>query len=364
MSHEIYRETDLRVSMSHKAQTNYATQLAAADLGASGKSFRPTAGVMPSPVLILAREGPHAFSGTEDALQGNEREMLRDLQFPLSFNLNSWLIGWAAALALGNVSSVQEGATGHYTHTIKRTNPLGASGTRNAKVTSMYFEAVGPDSGRRKAIFPSLAISQFTLTFRRRELITLAMDFIGSGKEDTATAVTLPSLSTEVLLAGTNMKIEIGNQGGGLTDFTERVREATFQVTQELLADLGYIPNAATPSDGKFRSAMRFGRRAGTLTLAIEAARASTDVLTDLLNRQRKEVKITVDSGVVAGTGTANHGFVLRIPDCRFREAPIEFQDSEAVYAVQVPPDAMYEDSGIGAAFQFTVENDQPSYLA
>ncbi|MGH7751707.1 MAG: hypothetical protein ACREN5_02735, partial [Gemmatimonadales bacterium] len=343
--------------------TNYATALTDANLTA-GKSYRPTTPLFPAVQRILARTGPHPFTGHEWAVKENENEILNDLRFSLPFSGDSFLVGLFGAFALLSVTSVQEGITGHYTHTIRPSDPIAASGTRQTKVTSMYFEATGPDAGRRKRKFQSLALERFTLNIRRRELIQLESAWVGSGQEDAAAAVTLPALSAEQLLSGTQVKVEVMNQGAGSTDLTARFREATLEFQQVLQADQGYIPNATTPASGKFRSDLRFLRRLVNMTLAFEVDRSSTDLEDRVKNRTRTEVKISVDNGVVAGTGTKNHGFVFRVPDCRLMEAPLDFPEEEAVYGVSIPGEHMYPDAGIGnKPFELVVENTQVSYL-
>lgn len=361
---EVIREVDLRIALSHLAQSNYATALTGANLGA-GKSYRPTAPILPEIQKIYARRGAHVFTGHEFPNQENEIEILRDLQFPLSFTADPFLLAWAGAFCLNKVTSVQEGATTHYTHTIIPSDPLAGSGTRDTKVTSVYFDSGGPDAGRRKAIFPSLAIVAATLNIRKNEPITLSMDLIGSGKEDTATAVTIPALTADVPLLGTNVKIEIGDTGGGLTDYTARFREMTIRFFQEAAADLGYQPVTATPSDGKFRSTLQFRRRGAEINAVIEIDRSSTALRTRWLNRTRSEIKVTQDSGVLAGTGTDNYGFEFRVPDCRFMEIPVNFDAGDGVYAIQIGSEDMYRSSGIGnVPFELKVENIQSSYFA
>ena len=364
MSFEMIRGGDLRIALSHLAQTNYTTALSAANLGA-GVSYAPSAALLPEITRTLAREGAQPFTGHEFPEAAFEHEIQRDLRFSLNFNpVNSYLVGWAGAFALQDVSSVQEGVTGHYTHTLKPSDPLAASGTFQSKVTSVYFDSGGPDAGRRKAIFPSLALTNFTLSGRRGEMIQFSMDLIGSGKEDTSTAVTPPSLSTGTVLSGQNFKVELGDKGGGLTDITDRVSEWNFVCTQGVDEAGGYVPNTTTPADGKFRSRLHIIRRTFSLDLAVFADRANTDIRTRVNGETQSEIKITVDSGVVAGTGTKNHGFVIRIPACRLQEAPLEFDESGAFYRVTVPENQFYKDSAIAdSPCTLTVENEQASYI-
>lgn len=364
MAVEIIRGSDLRLALSKLAQSAYGTALSAANLNA-GKSFRPVAGIFADPTVILGGQGPRAFTGHEWAVADDEREVLRDLEFSLNFNANPFLVAWAAALALGSVTSVQEGVTGHYTHTIRPSDPLSSTGFQ-AKVTSLYLEAVGPDANRYKGIYPSLAVLGFTLTGRMRELAQMSVDLLGSGKVDRTTAVTLPALSSDRLL-GLQWKVEITPSGQALVDVTERVKEWAFTCRQNVDREAGYVPNAATPADGRFRSQLRLVNRTFALTLALLADRSkfgTNDVRDWKESRTKLDIVITIDSGVVAGTGTSNHKVKVRLPECRLSDAPLAADDLGASFALEVPESGVYENTGVtDAPCTITVDDDEPSYL-
>lgn len=362
----VIRPEDLRMQMSHLAST-FAAPLSQANLNA-GKSWRPVGGVLPEPVQRFARQAAGvAFTGHEYAVQQNEREIQRDVQVSLVFELNSWLAGFAAAFLLDDVASVQEGSTGHYTHTCKPVNLLASGNGMLAKLTDIYFDAGSADANRRKFILLALALQRFSISGRIGGNCQIAMDFLGSGKEDTATAITLAALSTEVLLGGEQWKFERGDTGGALTDITDRIREWTFECVNEIDAERGYTPNVATLADAKYRRQFRVLRRRFSLSWTEEVDRAQQVAAggprARALARTRTETKITIDSGVQAGTGTDNHGMEIRIPDHRLPVVDPQIGADGAVLPITVPMELMYPDAGIGnVPLVVTVENDQASY--
>ncbi|MFQ5696106.1 MAG: phage tail tube protein, partial [Terriglobia bacterium] len=271
--------------------------------------------------------------------------------------------GYLGAFCLANVNSVQEATTTHYTHTIRPRDPLLATG-RQARLTTLYFEATGPDAGRRKAAYPDLTVLSFTLTVRPGEFIALAADFIGSGREDAAAAPTIPALASAFEIDSQQILIELGDQGGALTDISERLRELTITVNQVIDEAGRYRPTGGALANARFAARMPFLRRTASISIALGADRANTDIKDRVLNEQRSHIKITGDSGVLAGTGTVNHKFVFNVPDCRLREAPLEFDDSGAFYRVAIPETSMFPDSGIGnVPFELVVDNTQVSYF-
>jgi len=370
MAFEVIRSEDLRAQFTHIAQGTYpgVTATNQTNLNA-GKSFRPKSATIGEISVVRAEEGAMAFTGHEWPDGAGERHILRDCNMSLPFAMNSWLVGLAAALFASQVTSVQEGATGHYTHTSRPTNPLAGSGVRQVKVIPVYIDTGSADAGRIKRLYPSMALAGFSVSSRRGEMIQMAMDLVGSGKYDEATAITLVALSSQVLFSGQAMKVEYGAKGGALTDITERIREVSLRFTQNLALPEGYVPNATTPADGKFRSMLWFTSRQASIQMGLFVNRANRDLIDDMLSltneqQARKELKFTFDSGIVAGTGTSNHKLTVRFPDVRISETPVGFEDNGAVYSVGVSENQVYRDVAVAdSPFTIITDNDFASYL-
>lgn len=357
MAFEVIAGEDCRFVFSHLKQSAYGTRLTDGNLG-SGKSVRLNTATMGDISITRAQEGPRPFTGSEFNF-GDERENVRDSAFSLALPANSLMLPWAAAFLLGSVASVQEGATTHYTHTIRPNNPLAVGQGRQALVTTIYLDTNGPDSGRLKRALPALAFSGLTLSWSRREVMSMAVDLVGSGAEDTAAAVTIPALTSVVDFTAGDVVTTYGDKGGALTDVSERFRDCSIRVNQQLALDEGYYPGS-----GKYRGRLWFIRRTFSIEMALWANRANRDFLDDMLNLTRKELKFTIDSGVVAGTGTVNHKAVIRFPDVRITESPMAFEDAGATWNVRVSENQVYKDAAVAdSPVTFTCDNTQASYL-
>src|SRR3990172_536021 len=199
---ELIQQTDPRLVVSHLAQTAYGTALTSTQLNA-GKSFRPKEAFLGEATIIRAEEGPMAFTGHEWPDGNDERDIRRDERLALNLAMNSYWVGFLAAMLCGQVTSVQEGATGHYTHTSRPTNPLAASGVRDAKVTSFFVDSGSADGGRIKRVILSLALAGFRISAAKAgQMVAVASDWIGSGSDDpTATGYTIPALTSQVLFS-------------------------------------------------------------------------------------------------------------------------------------------------------------------
>jgi len=353
---DVFRGYEARFVMALKKQTDYATALLQADLD-GGNSYRPTAAILPNRQVIRAGEGARPMQGDEFSRAASERITGFDNPFSLGFNLDEKLLAHLAGLLLGEVGSIQEGITGHWTHTIKPSDPKTAG--LDALVSSYYFDSGDTEAGRRKMIIPSVAVQRLTVTQPQRGYLQLAVDLIGSGKEDNATIIVIPALSTEQLYDERMWRIDLMNKGAGDADISARVREWSFFMEQELLADLGYRPNIAALTAAQFRSRMQFGRRSFGLSMVAETDRTSRDLLDRFEAGTETEVKITVDSGVVAGTGTDNLGFEARFPAVKLTGSPIEFDGEDGVYRVDVAPAQVFKDDAEAESpFTLTVESD------
>lgn len=359
MAFEKFLARDARIVVSHKEQTAYGTELVDADIDA-GFSFRLNAADMGNISVVRAEEGPKPFTGHEWPTGDDERDIIRDSSLSIALPLNSFMAGWAGALLLGKIASVQEGVTGRYTHTINPTDPLAASGVRQAKVTSIYLDSGSVDASRLRRKLFDLALSDVTISGRIREIVQLAINLIGSGQENITPTIVIPAQTAAVQFSGQSVKVEYGNKGGGLTDITERVREYSLRFIQNLLSDDGY-----TPGSGKFRDRIEFVDRQGSIDLALFASRANRDLLDDMLNLTRKELKFTFDSGVLAGSSTTNHLVVCRYPDVRISESPLSVDAAGGAYAVRVAENQINRDIAVAATpFEIVVDNTQATYLS
>jgi len=359
MAFEVIMGPDLRIIVSHKKQSAYGTYLPHANFE-TGMAIRLNTATVGDVSILRSPGTPRAGSHTEFPVADNERKVGQDSKLSIAMDCESFMAGWGLAFLMGGVASAQEGATTHWTHTFTCTDPLSASG-RNVLITSAYLDTGGPDGTRLIRIIPDLTPMSLSLSGKGKDVVQLAIEMVGSGRETTDQILSpFPALMTQTLYANDGVKLEVGAKGGGLTDFTERLSEWSISFHQELALDQGYYPGS-----GYYRGRLWFIRRFFTIDFALYASRANRDFIDDMLLRTLKEVKITIDSGVVPGTGTGTHKIVARYPSCRFSEAPMVFNPEGALYQVKVADDQVYIDSAIAASpCTVVVDNVQSAYLA
>ena len=362
MAHEKVRATDLRVALPIKEQTDYATALVGADFT---RSFDFNEAIFPTPTVQFSGAGPRPMRGHEWGEGGAKIDQRHDLQFSLARPANTLLTAWAYAFLLGSVVSVKDATFNHWTHTITPRDPIASGGLRQARVTSVYFEETGPDAGRSKGIFPSIAVNSVNLSGSPGESALLAVDFVGSGKDNADTAITVPALAAGVELLMRGAKFEMGPFDGAFTDFTQRLIEWNLAMSQNLDLEGGYRPNAVTPLDGRFRSQFEYTSRTLAMTMALEKDRSNQDVFDWMVAQQRLKAKVTIETLIKTDASSAiTHSLVIDVPDFELAESPEQFQNDAGIYALSVPNEMINKKDGSTQPFTVTVINDEASYFA
>ncbi len=358
MAFQVIMGTDIRMILTHKKQSAYGTHIPHAEFE-TGRSIRVNTATVGDVTVLRSPGTPRAGGRTEFPVADNELKVAQDSRLSLAMDCDSHMIAWALAFLMGGVVSVQEGATTHWTHTITCTNPLTASG-RNALVTSAYLDTGGPDVTRLIRILRDLAVQSVTVSGRGKDVCSLAIETIGSGAEEVDETLTpFPDLATIYLFANNGVKWEIGPKGGALVEMQERLVEWSLRFNQELALDQGYYPGS-----GYYRGRLWFIRRSFSIDFSMYANRLNCDFIDYMLDRPLEEIKVTVDSGTVAGTGTGNHKMTFRYPSVRVTEAPMTFNPEGAVYPVRVAEDQVYYDSAIAASpCTVVVDNTTAAYL-
>lgn len=358
MAYEVLRGEDCRLVFTHKKQSAYGTQIPDSDIEA-GHACRANVWTFGSRTPMKVGAGARAFEGNEWGDGAQERIIAYDSGISLSMDLNSWIAGWAFSFLLQDLTSTQEGATGHYNHELHPLNPLTAvTGTRICPVTSVFMDSAGPDAGRWMRMLYDLAVVGITISGRRKEMIQISIDCQGSGREDLAPTITVPSDATIYEIDGQNVTVEYGTKGGALTDITERVTEWSLSFR------LG-MSDGFNPGSGQYRGKAQYLTRAFSIDLALDVDRSSHDIYDHMLALTRKELLFTMDSGVAAGTSeTTNHQVVCRYPDVRISESPMQMAADGAQYAVRVAENNIFKDSAVSdSPVTVDVDNATAAYL-
>ncbi len=285
------------------------------------------------------------------------RELTRDLRLARTMDLSSLLFGWAAAFAMGSVTSTQPAPgtnPNFWQHVIKFSS---ASASRQAPVTTIYEELSGQTSFRRK--LESLAVESFSISGRAREVAQLQMNLIGSGRVTTG-AVTLPALTGVSLLDLGGLVFKLGAQGAAV-NITERLIEFSVSVAQNTDADNGYHPGS-----GLYRNRLWFGNRRASFSATVFVDSASTDLYDNWLNENIREVSFEFIGDLITSGQPETHGGVILFPAVRLTAAQIGESNGMLIYRISAGEEDVYKGAGGSPdePIQITVRNNISSYLA
>jgi hypothetical protein len=293
MTFEVLMGTDIIFVASHKVQSAYGTRLANADFQTTvGKRLLLNTATLGDVRPSRSPGTPRAGSRTEHPIANVEKVTGHDSSLSLAMDCDSMSLGLFLAHIFQDCDSTQEGATTHYTHVMQCTDPLAVSGSRVSLVTSAYLDAGNSEAGRLQRILQDLAVTGVTISGRGKDIVSQAVDMIGSGREVTDQAITPSSLADVQEFANDGVKLEYGNKGGSLTDISDRLDTWSLRFNKQLASDQGYYPGS-----GLYRGRLWFIRRSFSIELGIYVNRANRDLIDDMKNRTEKEIKVTIDSG-------------------------------------------------------------------
>lgn len=366
MPFEVILGEDCVFVVSHKIQSAFGTRLADADFETGlGRRILLNAATMGNVTTQRAGGGPKAGSRTEHPVAAHERVVGHDSALSLAMDCESYMLGYALSHFFGQDDPTQEGTTGAWTHVFQLTDPLEADVGRAVPITSVYLDTGGPDETRMLRLLADLAVQSVTLSGRGNDLVSLAIEMPGSGlvyDQDSEIPVSVTPVEMPddfILFANNAVKFEYGDRGGSLDEIQERLDTWAIRLNRTLALDKGYYPGS-----GYYRGRLWFLRRAFSLEFALFADRASKDLFDDMVGLTRKEIQITIDSGIAAGTSeTKTHKLVLRYPDVRISEAPLAF-NPEGQFAVRVSEDQVFLDAEDNESpCTATMVNEVPAYL-
>lgn len=347
------RMQDRILVVSDKKQTNYSTILTDVNLQA-GKRFAPNAPVFGQPE-------PRFFTDRARSMKGHDyatlrKEVERELSEQLSFDGDSWLLAWAAAFAMGKVTSVQPNAGGNptaYLHTIKPLDP-GVDG-KDLPVTTIYTEVANVAALKRR--LHSIAFREFGIEFPPNAPVQLTAAIVGSGQITTGALATPPSLATDNLLYSNDMVFSYGAQAGP-TDITSQIVRGSvrFGFTWNIDDD-----NARHVGSGLYRA--RAWVTSPNITLEFQRLVDDTDSTAndEWLAGTVREIKVYV-GGATIGPGPEKHDLEIRglavIPEgVRVGQA-----GDKSVYQYSIGPEHWLK-QGSSDVVTIKVTNLQTSYL-
>ena len=346
------RTYDLTWAFSTKKQADYATLVANSDL-------TQHIAVIGSEVVELSRT---SYSDAQQFGKGHEfptlfRELTRETKFARTVDLSSLMAGWAAAFGMGNVVTSQPNAVNNptaYRHVITFFN---ASAGKQVPVTTIYEQVIAQSTFERK--IESLAVSDFTISGKAREVAQLQINLVGSGKT-TNGSVTVPALTPVSVFDMGNLSFHLGPQGAPL-DLSERLSDFTVKVTQNL-----DLQNAYRPGGGIYASRMWVGARRATFDATIYIDSSNTDLVDDFVNGSLLEVSFKFTGDTILAGQPETHDCEIKFPAVRITAIPIAAQTDMLAYKISAGETDVYKDAGgtPNEPLQITVTTTVPSYLA
>ncbi len=345
------RMHDVKWAFSNKKQADYTTLVADNDLTQH--------------ISILgadvAEVGRTSYSDEKQYGKGHEfpttfRELTRAIKLSRTMDLSSLMAGWSAAFGMGHVVTSQPNASNNPTAYRHVVTFFDASAGKQVPVTTIYEQVLAQPSFERK--LESLAVSDFTISGKSRDVAQLQVAFVGSGKT-TNGAVTIPSLTPVSVFDMGGLTFKLGTQGAPV-DLSQRLLDFTVKVTQNLDVSNSYIPGG-----GLYASRMWAGVRRATFDAQLYLDSASTDLLDDFINASLLEVSFKFSGDTILGGQPEKHDCEIKFPAVRINALPVSTQGDLLVYRITAGETDVYKDAGgtPNEPFQITVTNTVPAYL-
>lgn len=352
MPFEPQRTHEIDWVFSTKRGAAYATLVADVDLTQRIKLLGTDIGQLTRTQLSDAQR-----MGKGSEFASTVRELTRDMRLARTCDLSSLMAGWAAAFGMGNVATIQPNAGANptvYRHTIKFSDP---SVSKQVPVTTLFEKLSGQTPFLRK--LESLAVSDFSISGRTREVAQLAINLVGSGKITTG-SVTVPALSSLGLLDMGGMLFKFGPQAAAV-DMSERLENFSVSIGQGLDEQ-----NAYHPGSGLYRKRMWMGTRRAAFQFSAWVDVASTDVYDLFLAQTIREVSFKFVGDVITAGQPETHDCEIKFPACKFNAVQIGEQDGKLLYQVSCGEDDVYKGAGgtPDEPVQIVVTNTTATYLA
>ena len=287
------------------------------------------------------------------------RELTRDLKLARTCDLSSLMAGWAGAFGMGSVTTTQPNPTNNptaYQHVITFLDPV-ATGTKQCPVTTI-FESVAPE-GALQTRYESMALANFTISAKLREVGQLVMNWIGSGKETDGADANFPNLSPISILDAGGLTFQLGPIGAPV-DISTRLQDFQVKVTQNLDVNNGYVPGG-----GIYRKRIWVGARNATFDATVYIDSNSTDIIDDWVNATLLEAHFNFDGDYITAGQPEKHSCHILFPAVRITAFPIGTTGDMLNYKISVTNTEVYKDVGAtpNVPMQMTVINTEPSFL-
>jgi hypothetical protein len=342
------RMEDRLLVLSKLKQANYATILADASLIA-GKRVPVEAAVFGQPDVKRWSSQPLSMVGHDYATMVQEVE--RDLVESLSLVGDSWLLAWAFAFALGNVSSAA-GAGASFIHTIKPLDPSSAG--KDMPATTIYAEAANAANLQRR--LQSMIVKDVALDFPAGAPLKLAVNLIGSGQVTTGALATPPALMTLIPLMSNDLVFKYGTQAAP-TDISSQIVAGSVKFSFSWTPD---DANSRAPGGGLYRSRMWVGTPNFNLTFQRFVDDTASTPNDDFFADTIQEVLLSVAGPLISGSDF--HKITVRALAVVPTIVKLGQSGNKSIYQVTIAPDHFLK-QGAADVVTVTCENLESSFL-
>ena len=274
-----------------------------------------------------------------------------DVALKRNFDITSLLAGLFCGFGLGAVATTQPDAGGNPTVYDHDFTPQVASTSVQLPAITLVEEPVA-NTGIKKKIH-DLVVSSFEISGAGVDRLQISADLKGSGNQANST-LSMPAITAAKFLRWKDVKFELGNQGGALTDLSSRLKSFRFKYDNKTLDEDGYYPGS-----GLYRGRHEFGDREIELDFDLLQATDGAE-LDRLINSTNSAIKITAEGETI--TGIYKHKLIIDLPDLHFRTVERKYVDGKLAYGVAC--NIHYDDTG-GVLYpvKLSVRNDQSAYL-
>jgi hypothetical protein len=342
------RMEDRILVLSKLKQTSYATALTDVNLQ-GGKGVMPEAAVFGQPDVKRWTDMSLGMAGTDFARFTQEVE--RDLTESLALVGDSWLLAWAFAFAMGNVTSAA-GTGAAFVHTIKPLDPSSAG--KDMPATTVYAEAANVAGLQRRLL--SMIVKDVSLDFPKSAPLKLTVNLIGSGQVTSGLLATQPARMTLVPVMSNDLVFKYGTQGAP-TDISSQIVDGSVKFSFTWNPD---DANSRAPGGGLYRSRMWVGTPHLSLTFQRMVDDAASTPNDDFFADTIQEVLFSVAGPLIAGSNF--HGISIRGLAVIPQVVKLGQSGDKSVYQYTIGPDHWLK-QGASDVVTVTCTNLESSFL-
>ena len=282
----------------------------------------------------------------------SHRKVAETIALTRTLELNDLFAGWAAAFAMGRVTTTQPNPVNNpsvYDHLI-RWSDLAVSKTM--PFTTVHEQ---PWAGLARKL-PDLVVASFSLSGREQDPVQLSIQMLGSGRSSDV-ALPAPTLSAPAYLDNGGAVIRLG-AAGATVDVSSRVAE--WSVAVQTNPDEA---NGRFPSSGLYVGRWWYGpKRTAVPELTLFVNRGDADILDLFRNDTAQELQINLAGALITNGQPEIYRMDMLWPEIHFTAAEDVVIGNKVALRMTVGEDGVFQKAG-SEHFQVTVTNTTASYL-